>query len=398
MLYILVFFFAIERNFIAMKIRVPEYYKDFSCIGGECIDTCCAGWEVDVDKKSSAYYKSVEGDFGDRLRSMLVDYPIEDRFILQEHGRCPFLNDANLCDIYTELGEDKLCETCTNFPRHITEFGGTREIGISLSCPVAVELIMKRTEPITFTVSENDEKISGYNDIDASLYFELCQAREVAYGICQDRSMGIKHRAALLLDFSFALQKKLKKRKCGEVTALYKDKEYLAQRFAALEKKYSGYKKTQQTLKEWLRVYNGLEHIKPEWTDMLSKLEAFVANGITNIHETAEAVNEREYEYEHLLVYYVYRYFLRAVFDGQLADKVQLACAALIMQEMLGCVYCLSDGSLTFDRLITAMRIYSKETEHSEENLEVLYKNFGKNKAFSYKAFMGIIFGSGLLL
>ena len=190
-----------------MKIRVPEYYKDFSCIGGECIDTCCAGWEVDVDKKSSAYYKSVEGAFGDRLRSMLVDYPIEDRFILQEHGRCPFLNKSNLCDIYTELGEDKLCETCTNFPRHITEFGSTREIGISLSCPVAVELIMKRTEPITFTASENDEKISGYNDIDASLYFELCQARDAAYGICQDRSMGIKYRAALLLDFSFALQR-----------------------------------------------------------------------------------------------------------------------------------------------------------------------------------------------
>ena len=39
-----------------MKIRVPEYYKDFACIGGTCIDTCCAGWEVDVDKKSSAYF------------------------------------------------------------------------------------------------------------------------------------------------------------------------------------------------------------------------------------------------------------------------------------------------------------------------------------------------------
>lgn len=381
-----------------MKIRVPEYYKDFSCIGGECIDTCCAGWEVDVDKKSSAYYKSVEGAFGDRLRSMLVDYPIEDRFILQEHGRCPFLNKSNLCDIYTELGEDKLCETCTNFPRHITEFGSTREIGISLSCPVAVELIMKRTEPITFTVSENDEKISGYNDIDASLYFELCQARDTAYCICQDRSMGIKYRAALLLDFSFALQKKLKKRKCGDVTARYKDNKYLAQRIDVLEKKYSGYKKTQQILKEWLKVYNGLEHIKPEWTDMLSKLNAFVADGIMNVSKTAKVVNEREYEYEHLLVYYVYRYFLRAVFDGELAGKVQLACAALIMQEMLGCVYCESEDSFSFERQVTAMRIYSKETEHSEENLEVLYKNFDKNKAFSYKTFMGIIFGSGLLI
>ncbi len=381
-----------------MKIRVPEYYKDFSCIGGECIDTCCAGWEVDVDKKSSAYYKSVEGSFGDRLRSMLVDYPIEDRFILQEHGRCPFLNERNLCDIYTELGEDKLCETCTNFPRHITEFGSTREIGISLSCPVAVELIMKRTQPITFTVSENDEKISGYNDIDPTLYFELCQARDTAYALCQDRSMGIKHRAALLLDFSFALQKKLKKRKCADVTECYKDKEFLKKRAAGLEKKYSGYKKVQPMLKEWLKLYDCLEHIKPEWADMLAALNSLVDDGIQNVNEVAALVNEREYEYEHLLVYYVYRYFLRAVFDEKLAEKVQLACAALIMQELLGCVYCRAEGSLTFERQITAMRIYSKETEHSEENLEELYRGFNKNKAFSYKAFMGIILGSGLFL
>ena len=205
-----------------MKIRVPEYYKDFACIGGTCIDTCCAGWEVDVDKKSSAYYKSVEGAFGDRLRSMLVDYPIEDRFILQEHGRCPFLNDRNLCDIYTELGEDKLCETCTNFPRHITEFGNTMEIGISLSCPVAVELIMKRREPITFKLSENSEPVSGYNNIDASLYFKLCQAGAIAYSICQNRSMPVKYRAVLMLDFSHAIQKRIRSRKIDKVLDNYK--------------------------------------------------------------------------------------------------------------------------------------------------------------------------------
>lgn len=226
-----------------MKIRVPEYYKDFACIGGTCIDTCCAGWEVDVDKKSSAYYKSVEGAFGDRLRSMLVDYPIEDRFILQEHGRCPFLNDRNLCDIYSELGEDKLCETCTNFPRHITEFGNTREIGISLSCPVAVELIMKRREPITFKLSENSEPVSGYNNIDASLYFKLCQARDIAYSICQNRSLPVKHRTVLLLDFSHAIQKRIRNRKIDRVLDNYKDINYCNKRIERLEKKYGNYKK-----------------------------------------------------------------------------------------------------------------------------------------------------------
>lgn len=379
-----------------MNIRVPEYYKDFSCIGGECIDTCCAGWEVDVDKKSSAYYKSVDGAFGDRLRSKLVDYPIEDRFILGEHGRCPFLNSKNLCDIYTELGEDKLCETCTNFPRHITEFGNTREIGISLSCPIAVELIMKRKEPIRFTVSENDEKVSEYNDIDAALYYSLCQARELAYTICQDRTMKIRHRAVLLLDFAKKLQKKLKKNKLNKILDAYKDVQYRNERIEKLEKKYASYKKTTVVLRKWLDIYDRLEHIKPEWQGILSELSGYVDRRMPDVKAGAVIVNERDYEYEHLMVYYVYRYFLRAVFDENVLKKIKLSCTALIMQELLGAAYCYRDGCFDFEKQITLMRIYSKETEHSEENLDELYRNFKKNKAFSTKNYMGIILGSGL--
>lgn len=379
-----------------MKIRVPEYYKDFSCIGGECIDTCCAGWEVDVDKKSSAYYKSVDGAFGDRLRSKLVDYPIEDRFILGEHGRCPFLNSKNLCDIYTELGEDKLCETCTNFPRHITEFGNTREIGISLSCPVAVELIMKRKEPIRFTVSENEEKVSEYNDIDAALYYSLCQARELAYTICQDRTMKIRHRAVLFLDFAKKLQKKLKKNKLNKILDAYKDVQYRNERIEKLEKKYASYKKTTVVLRKWLDIYDRLEHIKPEWQGILSELSGYVDRKMPDVKAGAVIVNERDYEYEHLMVYYVYRYFLRAVFDENVLEKIKLSCTALIMQELLGAAYCYRDGCFDFEKQITLMRIYSKETEHSEENLDELYRNFKKNKAFSTKNYMGIILGSGL--
>lgn len=379
-----------------MKIRVPEYYKDFSCIGGECIDTCCAGWEVDVDKKSSAYYKSVDGAFGDRLRSKLVDYPIEDRFILGEHGRCPFLNSKNLCDIYTELGEDKLCETCTNFPRHITEFGNTREIGISLSCPVAVELIMKRKEPIRFTVSENEEKVSEYNDIDAALYYSLCQARELAYTICQDRTMKIRHRAVLFLDFAKKLQKKLKKNKLNKILDAYKDVQYRNERIEKLEKKYASYKKTTVVLRKWLDIYDRLEHIKPEWQGILSELSGYVDRRMPDVKAGAVIVNERDYEYEHLMVYYVYRYFLRAVFDENVLKKIKLSCTALIMQELLGAAYCYRDGCFDFEKQITLMRIYSKETEHSEENLDELYRNFKKNKAFSTKNYMGIILGSGL--
>ena len=43
-----------------MILRVPEYYEKFSCIASRCKDSCCAGWEIDIDEDSYAYYNSVE--------------------------------------------------------------------------------------------------------------------------------------------------------------------------------------------------------------------------------------------------------------------------------------------------------------------------------------------------
>ncbi len=35
-----------------MQITRPDFYKEFSCIAGSCPDTCCAGWQIMIDKKS----------------------------------------------------------------------------------------------------------------------------------------------------------------------------------------------------------------------------------------------------------------------------------------------------------------------------------------------------------
>ena len=58
------------------------------------------------------------------------------------------LNDRNLCDLVIEKGEDWLCETCSRYPRHVEEFEGLREWSLSLSCPVAAEIMLKRTAPV----------------------------------------------------------------------------------------------------------------------------------------------------------------------------------------------------------------------------------------------------------
>lgn len=55
-----------------MILRVPEYYEKFSCIASRCKDSCCAGWEIDIDEDSYAYYNSVEGKFGKRLKEVCM--------------------------------------------------------------------------------------------------------------------------------------------------------------------------------------------------------------------------------------------------------------------------------------------------------------------------------------
>lgn len=47
-----------------MKVLKPFYYDEFSCIAGECIDSCCIGWKIDIDKKVIINIKKVKDEFG----------------------------------------------------------------------------------------------------------------------------------------------------------------------------------------------------------------------------------------------------------------------------------------------------------------------------------------------
>ena len=43
-----------------MLYTLPDDYKQFSCIAGNCEDTCCAGWQIVIDERSLARIKNVK--------------------------------------------------------------------------------------------------------------------------------------------------------------------------------------------------------------------------------------------------------------------------------------------------------------------------------------------------
>ena len=67
-----------------MQITKPTFYKEFSCIAGACPDTCCAGWEIEVDETTAQGYLAEKGAFGDRLRREIGSEPGEYFFGMPE--------------------------------------------------------------------------------------------------------------------------------------------------------------------------------------------------------------------------------------------------------------------------------------------------------------------------
>ena len=221
-----------------MKIRVPKYFKDFKCIASECEDTCCAGWGIVIDDETYKKYQKVEGDFGDRLRSEIVHDGGENIFVLKGND-CPFLNENKLCDIYNEVGEDALCYTCKQYPRYMEEFGGLREIGISLSCPEAARIILRNEEKAIFELSENEEEVNSYNDINAKLYIELMQCRQIVLNILQDRDINLNTRVAIFLCFTKEIQDKIDENEITDIKSVrekYSDKEFIKEVISSFEK------------------------------------------------------------------------------------------------------------------------------------------------------------------
>ena len=117
----------------------PEYYSDFKCIASNCPDNCCIGWQICLDEKTAQNYLSSSLSISNVAKSYLRGSK-NSRFLALKNGRCPYLDEKNLCEVIKEKGEEYLCEVCANHPRFTKDLGDAKLIFLSLSCPQASKL------------------------------------------------------------------------------------------------------------------------------------------------------------------------------------------------------------------------------------------------------------------
>lgn len=305
-----------------MKIVKPTFYKNFKCIAGDCPDSCCQGWEVDADSDSLEYYKTLDNslEIKKRIDSVLSKDEFDNTiFTLAPKKRCPFLNDENLCDMHIAIGGEHTPYTCRTFPRFIYDFGATREIGISFSCPVASDM-MYNTESFDFETDINSD-LPTLNNIDAEKYFLLYKGRAEAYKIAKDKNKSIRERLNDLLDLGVLLQKKLFPYDEGGDDIAFFD------------------------------VFKNPELINPEWKE---KVENFSLKQVSDTQSN-----------ENILMYFLYKYLMQAVYDDDVLSKIKMAVLGVLINTYFG------EDSWT-------VHLWSKETEHSQYNMD-RYKKLLKN-------------------
>lgn len=443
-----------------MKVRVPNYFNEFKCIASECEDTCCAGWEIVIDDETHKRYENVEGEFGEILRSKIVKSDGENIFLLNK-GNCSFLNEKKMCEIYINLGEDHLCYTCQQFPRYTEEFLDLKEVGLSLSCPEAARIILRKAENTTFNLSEEDNcenemqeddlslsceninfsncdlcKSSNLRDsenskcfnlsesenrecfdlknsedsecnnsevdsftededyfdegIDEEVLSEFLECRNIVFNIIERNDLDLGTKVALALEFVKEVQNKIDLGDMDEIPELmeeYRDENFIN----TLIKELEGFKGKEsikhKNLCEYLNIYKSIKHINSNDPLGLEKaLKCFEGNEefyLRKHKEFNEYYKENLYKFKNILVYFIFRYFMKAIFDYDVSAKIKLAIISTLMIKELAVVrFIENNNEFTEEDMVEVSRIYSKDIEHSDENIENLQEIFETEEIF----------------
>ena len=313
----------------------PSFYDNFCCKADKCTDTCCAGWEVDIDDVSLEKYRSVQGDMKHRLNSSIIEVDGQSCFKLDKKRRCCFLSENGLCDIYSSLGEDFLCDICKEHPRFYDEFDGITQCGLGLCCEKVCEMLI---EYDTVSYCRDFE----YSDIPEDTQI-LLETRDDMFDILSDRTKSLECKISDLIDYAVRAESEL----FGE------------------ESEIISFTDKKTAIEQVLYLYGNTEPIDNLWTEYLHSLN--------NNYPAIVACNYiPDFTlYEKLISYIIYRHFMNCRFDGKIYNVVRFSVCAVIFIYTSECFAFVKNGVVSENDRINAIKRWSQQIEYSQENTDM---------------------------
>ena len=302
-----------------MRTYVTNYYRDFKCIGSSCTHNCCIGWEIDIDSETHKKYMGIKGDLGEKIRNSISDSDTP-HFITGNDGRCPLLDENNLCRIIKELGEENLCQICADHPRYKNYLSGRMEMGLGMCCEVAAKLILTQKEKAEFIPLNDDGENSDDKD--------FLDYRESILNILQNRTVPLDARIKNLNI---------------PIPSL--------------------------TFNELFEIYSDLERLDDAWENSLSYIK-----NLSSINENLFKDEKWQFAFEQLIVYFIHRHLYNGFCDFRKDSVILFAILSTKLLAGICTGFYNEHGKLTIEDFISFAREYSAEIEYSDENMEKLFE------------------------
>lgn len=397
-----------------MKVLKPFYYDDFKCTANKCIDNCCSNWNIDIDEKTYKKYKKLKGKWGKKINDNISRKRSNANYLQYgkinlKNNKCSFLNEDGLCKIHGSLGEDYLCSTCKRYPRYIRKYGEIYERNLSISCPEVSRYIIKYKGNFSFDLE--DEKLSDLdkdyivnNKYNEKLYNILWDTRSLAMEIIQFKEIEVWKRISFFKMLTDKVQNIINEKQYdnykevlnnfgGQITSINV--------INSLDKisviPDVKVKFIQSALQ--VRANKGLNNDKfssliIEYNKLFDKDIDFKSN-VENIIKIEEELNtylkEQENIIENLLIYLIYKYFMKALHTKDLNAEVNNIILSYAMIKMfLLSRYNKNNKKLNEEDFVEVFYLFSRVIEHNTVFLPNIYKDI-KEAGYDTLAYMTIL-------
>ncbi len=318
----------------------PAFYDKFKCIADKCTDSCCIGWEINIDDETMDVYKNMHTEFGSKIRENIVkDEDDTHSFKLLKGERCPFLNKSNLCDIITNCGEDNICYICKEHPRFYNDFQEVTEYGLGLCCEEVVRLLLENDEPLEFVAFNDEDEFFEVDEREKESYDKLFDKRNEIFEILRTTEI-----------YNDKIEKiiNVTEKFCGEKIKLLNDNEILEM-----------YEKTEPINNEWIKYFKELKKNKDE---------------IREKEKPFDEVSNGDSKYSKLLSYIIFRHLLKTVFSDvvDFSQYLSFCVSSVRFIKLCDIKTYVEKGLVSKTDRINNIKRWSKQIEYSEENINLL--------------------------
>lgn len=381
-----------------MNILKPFYYDEFKCIGGKCKDSCCLGWTIFIDKKTFNEYKKVRSSFKSKLNSGISRNRKDSNDLHYgkmnlENGRCKFLNDKDLCDIYINLGEDYLCNTCKQYPRLVYKFGDVYEKTLNLSCPEVARMIVESNELFSFDMTdeilnETEKKYIKKYNYNKDLYKLLWEGRSISIEVAQFREIDIWKRLVFIKIIEERLQENIENQKYDNVSYIIEECRQMVTSYERISSLDNLEKVTEvkiQFISILLRRKINARESNKTFLGLMEEFEQ-LTNNMEMFDELEEEFNvyfeKYEYVLENYIVYSLYNNYMKALVNEDLNKCILILMLSYsTIKILLMSRWKRNNKNLSNDDIVDVLYSFSRVTEHNNVFMQDLYNDL-KNEGY----------------